>query len=260
MPATTVPGRRTSTICSVRGKEGDHYLLCRRAKHARVTRIQEDGEPNPEAYLVPADDVYDERLQPTARPVGATRLPLQGIETGRLGVWLTELLRQEGSPLFVAYDHGQKGAGQNVHEVKGFCGEVVSNMTRIKGIDLIVGALNGTARVVVEVEERPIATPDLFRDACAILACDGFAVGEGKRQRIFRPDDRTLVIVAGVMPDDGCRLAKVLHVESRLREGGPYPRGIDPQNVELIFEAQLGAALARLRTRLRQLTTGRLSS
>jgi hypothetical protein len=181
-------------------------------------------------------------------------MAIQGVETGKVGCWLTGVLRDAGSLNSVFYDHGTKTGDHNVCEPKGFIGRTVNNRSRIKGSDILVGSPDGVVRVVVEIEERPVSPPKIIGDVCTVLMCDGFAARVGREQRYFRLDDRSVLIVAGVVPDKGCRLQKIELIEMRIRQGAGYPSSILPSNIELIFENELSTTLVRLQNRLRKLT------
>ncbi len=219
-----------------------------------MANIGEDGEPSEWADLVPTTDVHAIRSASGTQEVACPPNGRQGVETGRLGNWLTALVRERGSDLCVYYDHGDKSTGDRICEPKGFIGTSVTNANRIKGIDLLVATSGGVARVLVEIEERPVSPSKVIGDAWAILMSTGFAVLDGRHQRYVRPDAHTVLIVAGVVPDGGDRLEKIKLIEDRIQQGTGYPFCVLAGNVELIFESQLPTTLARVQDRLRELT------
>ena len=179
-----------------------------------------------------------------------------GIETGKFGRWLADEVAKSSryQGCLVYYDHGNPGEDPRVAAIKGFYGETVTNENRLADVDVIIARPDGELMAVIEIEERPIAPKKLLGDIFAILMCNRFAVKEGGRQQYFEVGEESELVVAGMVPSKGKRLAKAMNViEPRLGSFTGPEDGIRLDKVVLILEAELGTVIEKLKERATRL-------
>lgn len=176
----------------------------------------------------------------------------QGKETGDFGLWLTQ--HYSSTELHIFYDHGDRNSHPNVAAVKGFYkqeGEKISNRNRLADVDVIVASKKNEILLLIEIEERPVSPKKVLGDVFAIILCNRFAVRINRKQTDFFVTLGTKLFVAGFVPGVGHRLRKIREVTMpRLMQFPGLPGGIHPHNnIELIFEASLQEAIARLKSK-----------
>jgi len=170
----------------------------------------------------------------------------QGIETAKFGRWLTEYLKDFRYQVY--YDHGDKRKYSNVFSIKGFYGVEVHNINRLTDIDVLIASKNNEIKILIEIEERKISPKKLLGDILAILMCNRIAIRKGKKQEYFTVNDKTKLIVAGILPNNGNRIRKICDViKPRLDSFSGYSDGICPKNIHLIFEEDISSSINKLR-------------
>jgi hypothetical protein len=184
--------------------------------------------------------------------------PVQGRDTDGFGRWLTGYLA--ASPTLsryrVYYDHGDSTL-DNVAAIKGFYGDSVTNLNRLADVDVMVVSPLGEVVLLVEIEERGSSPKKVFGDAVTILMCNHFAVGRGRAQECFAASADTRLIISGVMPDRGTRIAKIEQVAApRFREFTGLAGGILPGNVDFAFAPDIVATVSRLKDMTARLLHG----
>ncbi len=169
-----------------------------------------------------------------------------GWETGQFGQWLGAQL-DSSSRYQLFYDHGERATDPHVAALKGFAGETVSNLNRLADIDLLLASPAQEARLLIEIEERPLSPKKLLGDIFALLLCTRVAVGRGTEQQYFRITPATHLVVAGIVPTKGQQRAKFATVLlPRLRQVSGPPGGIRLDNVSLILGDSPADMIARL--------------
>ena len=170
----------------------------------------------------------------------------QGIETAKFGRWLTKYLKN--FPYQVYYDHGDRQNDSNVFSIKGFYGDKVQNINRLADIDVLIASKNKEAKILIEIEERPISPKKLLGAILAILMCNRIAIGKRKKQEYFTVNDKTKLIVAGILPNSGNQIRRIYDViKPRLDSFSGYSDGICPKNIHLIFEEDISSSINKLR-------------
>jgi hypothetical protein len=173
--------------------------------------------------------------------------PVQGVETRRFGEWLTE--RVGDANLKVYYDHGDKTSHSNVAAIKAFAGDAVANANRLADLDILV-AKGRAARLLVEIEERPLSPKKVLGDVMAVMLSDRVAVLVDRSQWYFDIASSTRLVIAGAVPDAGDRVSKIREIIApRLKAISGSPSGLNPKNVELLFSGSLAATLDALKAR-----------
>ena len=173
----------------------------------------------------------------------------QGFETGQFGWRLTSSLEQSinhrGWQIF--YDHGDRKNHANVATNKAFYGPNVENGNRLSDVDVLVVSPDGVVRLVIEIEERECVPKKIWGDL-AVLMCNQVAVRMSGRAQVFQISPKeTQVIVAGIVPDCGKRLTKIMGLmQSRIVQFGGCPDGISPKNVALLFCPTIEQTVERL--------------
>jgi hypothetical protein len=173
----------------------------------------------------------------------------QGIETANFGKWLTSYLSVEkgNHGLRVFYDHGDAKLESNVAVPKAFVGEKIVSLNWLADVDLAVVDSNSTVRLLIEFEERARSPKAILGNVFASLICDRFAILIDGKQTYFAVDDRTQLIVAGVMPA-GDRLSRIQEIIlPRLRSFSGLSGCVRPSNVQLAFAATTEFAISELK-------------
>ena len=174
----------------------------------------------------------------------------QGVETGAFGGWLTDYLRSSPNhrEYRVYFDHGDKLKYSNVLATKGFFGDAVSNSNRLADLDVVVVRPDGVADLIIEIEERPCSPKKIVGDVLALLLCNRLAARIEGEQVYFKLTHETTLIVAGVQPGKGQRLAKIESViQPRLHGLAAPADSIDPSGIRLVFAEQIDEVIERLR-------------
>ena len=174
----------------------------------------------------------------------------QGLETGKFGGWLTEYM--QSLPRYQVYfDHGDKSRYSNVLATKGFyskCGDVVTNANRLTDLDIVVIEPTGSAALVIEIEERPCSPKKILGDILALMLCNRLAARVDGEQKYYELSQNTKIIVAGVLPGNGCRLARIHDlIEPRLRNLNAPPDSINPTNIHFIFNEHIKDVINELK-------------
>jgi len=173
----------------------------------------------------------------------------QGIETAKLGLRIRAFLNghPKGRQFTFFYDHGdRKECPDDVAEIKGFCGDRVSNVNRLTAIDFMLAdnEKDGNVRLLVEVEERSVSPKKALGDILPLIFCDRCAVLCRRKQLYFQITPSTTLIVAGAMPDKGKRLDKVNGViQPKLAQMTGFPGRLQPKNIDLVFDNDLAGPL-----------------
>jgi hypothetical protein len=171
--------------------------------------------------------------------------PIQGVETRRFGEWLSEQFR--GADVEIYYDHGDKTAHSNVAAIKAFAGERVANANRLADLD-VLAAKGDEARLIVEIEERPLSPKKVLGDVLSVMLSDQLAVRIDRRHRYFRLTPRTRLLIAGAVPDAGDRVSKIREIiVPRLKVLSGPPSRLSPERVELFFSGSLAETLEALK-------------
>ena len=170
----------------------------------------------------------------------------QGIETEKFGRWLTNYLKD--FPYQVYYDHGDSQNDLNVFSIKGFYGDQVHNINRLADIDIMVASKNNIVKILIEIEGRPISPKKLLGDILAILMCNKFAIRKGTNQEYFIINDRTELIIAGTLPNQGSRIERIDKIiKPRLYNLSGYSDGLRPKNIHLIFDKTILSTIDKLK-------------
>lgn len=170
----------------------------------------------------------------------------QGIETAKFGRWSAEYLKN--IPYQVYYDHGDRQNDPNVFSIKGFYGDYVHNINRLADIDVLIASKDKEAKILIEIEERPISPKKLLGDILAILMCNRIAIGKGKKQEYYEVNDGTKLIVAGILPNHGNRIKKIKEIiKPRLNSMSGFFDGICPENIDLIFKENIPLTINNLK-------------
>jgi hypothetical protein len=166
---------------------------------------------------------------------------------------LTKRLRQH--PFYSIYfDHGDRISYSNVVATKGFYGREVSNKNRLADVDIVVTSSDGTAVVLVEIEERAVTPKKVLGDVFALLMCNRFAVLREGSQRYFDISNRTALIVAGTANSNGNRLPKIKEtIYPCIERFHSPPDHIPTSNVSLIFETDIRDTIHSLESKVVEL-------
>lgn len=184
---------------------------------------------------------------------------MRGGETAGFGKYLLQYVKSETQyqDCKVYYDHGDKN-DPNVCVIKGFWGNTVKNSNRLADVDIVLTRQNGDILCLIEIEETSATPKKLLGDIFAILMCNGFAVGPGKKQRYLNITPETKLIVAGVGSDKGGQIDKAQKViKTQLEQFEAPGDSIKSRNVVLMVEGSLGTTLEQVEKSVKQILISR---
>ncbi len=131
-----------------------------------------------------------------------------GIKTEEFGLWLTQYLKTN-SQYSVYYDHGNQQEDSKVVVIKGFYGDKVTNINRLADIDVMVVNNDNEIILLIEIEESKMPPKKLLGDIFTVLMCNRFAVRMGNANRYYEASSKTLLVIAGVVPNQGNERNKI---------------------------------------------------
>jgi hypothetical protein len=173
-----------------------------------------------------------------------------GKMTEQFGLWFTQYL-QTKDQFSVFYDHGNPQEDSSVVVIKGFFGEKVTNRNRLTDADVMVVNNDREVVLLIEIEESRMSPKKLLGDIFSTVICNQFAVRKENQNEYFRLSTKTVLIIAGIVPNPGDQedeLDKIRNiVMPRLQKVGTPKDMLQIGNIRIVTDKDISKTLERLK-------------
>ena len=172
-----------------------------------------------------------------------------GKMTEQFGLWLTEHLKTKDQ-YSVFYDHGNPLEDPTVVAIKGFFGDRVTNRNRLTDADVMVVNNDKEVVLLIEIEESRMSPKKLLGDIFSTVMCNQFAVRPENENEYFGVSPKTVLIIAGVVPNQGDQeeeLDKIRNIIMPRLQKFSTPKGsLQIDNIKIVTDKDISETFEKL--------------
>ena len=172
-----------------------------------------------------------------------------GKMTEQFGLWLKKHL-ETNKKYSVFYDHGSPLEDPSVVVIKGFYGDKVTNRNRLADVDVMVANTDQEVVLLIEIEESEMSPKKLLGDIFSTVMCNKFAVRPENENEYFGVSPKTVLIIAGVVPNQGDQeeeLDKIRNIIMPRLQKFSTPKGsLQIDNIKIVTDKDILKTLEKL--------------